>query len=100
MLEQMKDPYEIIKSPLVTEKTMQGTALHKYSFSVAPDSNKIEIKEAIEKVFNVHVTKVNTLNVKGKTRRRGRAPQGRTSDWKKAIVTLAEGEHIDIFERA
>lgn len=96
----MKDPYEIIKSPLVTEKTMQATAIHKYSFSVAPDANKIEIRQAIEKVFGVHVTKVNTLNVKGKSRRRGRAPMGKTPDWKKAIVTLVEGDHIDVFERA
>lgn len=95
----MRDPYYIIKSPHVTEKTMDSTSLNKYTFVVAPDATKIEITEAVQRIFNVKVSKVNTLNVRGKKRRRGRT-QGYTPDWKKAIVTLAEGNQIDLFERA
>jgi len=96
----MRDPYEILKTPHVTEKTMEGTALNKYTFVVAPDANKIEIRDAVEKVFKVKVVKVNTVSVKGKSRRRGRMPEGKTPDWKKAVVTVAEGSKIDLFERA
>ncbi len=96
----MKDPYQIIRSPHVTEKSMQGTSLFKYTFVVALDANKIEIRNAIEDIFNVKVVNVNTLRVRGKNRRRGRMAEGHTPHWKKAIVTLAEGNHIDLFERA
>ncbi len=95
----MRDPYVIIRNPHVTEKSIDGTGQGKYTFVVAPDANKIEIRQAIEAIFNVKVDKVNTLNVKGKMRRRGRS-QGKTPDWKKAIVTLAPGSKIDLFERA
>ena len=64
------------------------------------EANKIEIREAVSKIFNVEVVKVNTLNVKGKKKRVGRFPQGKTSDWKKAIVTLKEGQKIDVAEAA
>lgn len=95
----MRDPYTIIKNPHVTEKSIDGTAQGKYTFVVAPDANKIEIRQAIEAIFNVKVEKVNTVNVRGKMRRRGRT-QGKTADWKKAIVTLVPGSNIDLFERA
>lgn len=94
----MKDPYEIIRQPLVTEKSIAGVAANKYTFEVAPDSNKIEIGTAVAKIFNVKVTKVNTLMVKGKKKRQGRHPAGYTPDKKKAIVTLAPGQKIEIFE--
>ena len=94
----MRDAYEIIERPLVTEKSVDGVALGKYTFRVRKDANKIEIAQAVEKVFNVNVTGVNTLVVKGKKRRVGRHPEGRTSDWKKAIVTLKPGQKIEIFE--
>jgi LSU ribosomal protein L23P len=95
----MRDPYTIIRNPHVTEKSIDATNAGKYTFVVAPDANKIEIRQAIEAIFNVKVEKVNTVNVRGKTRRRGRT-QGKTADWKKAIVTLAPGNTIDLFERA
>ena len=94
----MKEPYQIVRRPIVTEKSMSTAALSKYTFEVAPDSNKIEIGEAVEKIFNVKVTKVNTLTVKGKKKRQGRYPEGKTPDVKKAIVTLAPGQRIEIFE--
>ncbi|MEI6915105.1 MAG: 50S ribosomal protein L23 [Armatimonadota bacterium] len=95
----MRDPYIILKSPHITEKSMLGTGSNKYTFVVAPDANKIEIRAAVESVFNVKVLKVNTVHVKGKLHRRGRAPEGYSTDWKKAIVTLHEGQHIELFER-
>lgn len=95
----MKDPFQILLGPHVTEKSMQGTSLNKYTFVVAPDANKIEIREAVQTVFKVKVDKVNTLRVKGKVRRRGRT-SGHTANWKKAVVTLEEGQKIDLFERA
>lgn len=100
----MKDPYEVIRRPLVTEKSMTGATSGKYTFEVAPESNKIEIGNAIEKIFNVKVVKVNTLTVKGKTRKRGaydptpRHKEGKSPDHKKAIVTLAPGQRLEIFE--
>jgi large subunit ribosomal protein L23 len=94
----MKDAYQIIEQPLVTEKSVSGAGHGKYTFRVSRDSNKIEIAQAIEKVFNVKVTDVNTMTVKGKKKRVGRHPEGKTSDWKKAIVTLKPGDKIEIFE--
>lgn len=95
----MRDPFTIIERPLLTEKSMDQSHHGKYTFRVARDANKIEIAQAIEKIFpNVNVVKVNTLMVRGKKRRVGRFPQGRTSDWKKAIVTLAAGQTITLFE--
>ncbi len=95
----MKDPYSIIKRPLVTEKSMSMTAVGKYVFEVDKHANKIEITGAIEKLFSVKVLKVNTLTVKGKIKR-VRAVPGRTPDWKKAYVTLMPGQRIEIFEGA
>lgn len=94
----MKDPYQIIERPLLTEKSMDLSHVGKYTFRVAKDANKIEIRDAVEKIFKVKVAKVNTLIVKGKKRRMGRFPEGRTSDWKKAIVTLKPGQSITLFE--
>lgn len=93
----MKNPHTIIRTLLVTEKGTRLQAENKYLFQVAPDANKIEIRHAVEKLFNVHVTAVNTLSVGGKAKRSGRSPRmGRTSDWKKAVVTLKPGEKIDL----
>jgi large subunit ribosomal protein L23 len=94
----MKDPYEIIERPLLTEKSMDMSHDGKYTFRVAMDANKIEIAQAIEKIFKVDVVKVNTVHVRGKRRRMGRMPEGRTPDWKKAIVTLKPGQTITMFE--
>jgi large subunit ribosomal protein L23 len=93
-----KDAYSIIKRPIVTEKSMAASALNKYVFEVAKDSNKIEIGKAVEEIFKVKVDKVNTLTVKGKTKRMGRNPSGKTPDWKKAVVTLQAGHRIELFE--
>ena len=87
--------YDVILSPVITEKATLLSEQNTVVFRVAQDSTKDEIAAAIEELFKVKVTKVNTLNVKGKTKRfRGRP--GRRSDVKKAIVTLAEGQSIDI----
>jgi large subunit ribosomal protein L23 len=94
----MKSVYEIIEQPLITEKSVTGTEIGKYSFRVKKDSNKIEIAQAVEQVFNVKVLSVNTMTVKGKKKRVGRHPAGMTPDWKKAIVTLVPGNKIEIFE--
>ena len=94
----MRPVYEIIEAPLVTEKSVASTAQGKYTFRVAKNANKIEIAQAVEKVFNVKVDSVNTLTVKGKKKRVGRHPEGKTADWKKAIVTLKPGDKIEIFE--
>ncbi|HEX37877.1 MAG TPA: 50S ribosomal protein L23 [Candidatus Cloacimonetes bacterium] len=93
-----KDPRSLIITPMITEK---GTKIQEqaggYLFKVRMDANKIEIKNAIQEIFNVHVKKVNTIVNKGKPKNLGRY-QGRRSDWKKAIVYLAEGESISEFE--
>ena len=96
----MKDPYSIVKRPLITEKGMSIAAMGKYAFEVDINSNKIEIADAVHKIFSVDVVKVNTLRVKGKSKRLGRYPAGKTADWKKAYVTLKSGQRIDIFEGA
>ena len=93
----MKDAHDIIKSVLVTEKaSLLSEKLNKYVFRVVPDANKIEIRKAIETLFKKKVTSVNTLQVEGKKKRERRADFGRKPHWKKAIVTLAAGEKIDI----
>ena len=79
----MKDPYNVIIRPLVTEKTIGGTAHNKYTFQVDMTANKIEIGHAVQQIFNVKVEKVNTLRVRGKTRRLGRFPEGRKPSWKR-----------------
>jgi large subunit ribosomal protein L23 len=93
----MPTPHQIIVRPLITEKNTILMETNQYSFEVLRDASKPEIKQAVETIFNVTVTKVNTLNVRGKMRRRGRET-GYTRDWKKAIVTLADGDRIEIFE--
>lgn len=90
--------HDIIKRPLITEKTtIQKEAANQVSFEVDGKANRIEIGKAIEGIFNVRVTKVRTLQMKGKVKRRGRFI-GKRRDWKKAVVTLMPGERIDFFE--
>lgn len=93
----MKDPRDIIIRPVVTEKSMDLLADNKYTFIVDRKANKTEIKNAIEKIFDVRVDKVRTMNVKGKTKRMGRF-EGKTPTRKKAIVTLKPGHKIRLFE--
>lgn len=96
----LKNLRNIIRRPLITERaTSLGEREGKYLFEVTRDANKLEIKRAVEIVFDVKVEKVNTLSVHGKVKRLGRFV-GRRSDWKKAVVTLAEGQTIDFFEGA
>jgi large subunit ribosomal protein L23 len=93
----MKTARDVIIRPVVSEKSYGGLEQNTYTFLVDPRSNKTEIKEAIQKIWNVRVTSVNTLNRKGKVKRR-RFTQGKRADQKRAIVTLAEGDSIEIFE--
>lgn len=93
-----KTPQDIIIRPIITEKSMAGIQNKKYTFKVANDANKIEIAKAVEKIFGVKVAKVNTLHVKGRSRRVGKY-SGYTSNWKKAVVTLkADSKGIEFFE--
>jgi large subunit ribosomal protein L23 len=87
--------YDIIVAPVITEKSQRISEANQVVFRVRGDASKPEIKQAVEGLFNVKVTAVNTLNVKGKVKR-FRGTVGRRSDWKKAIVTLAEGQIIDV----
>lgn len=94
----MKFAQDIIFRPVITEESMMGTAEKKYSFKVAKDATKPEIKEAVEKLFGVKVAKVNTMNCKGHLRRYGRF-EGYTESWKKAVVTLTEdSKTIEFFD--
>jgi large subunit ribosomal protein L23 len=93
---------DVLRRPVITEKNTQLMEQGQYMFEVSRDANKIEIKEAVEQTFGVTVRKVNVMNVRGKRRRRARrqgrmATTGWTSNWKKAIVSLGEGESIDLF---
>lgn len=93
----MRAPHQIIHGPVVTEK---GTALkeqNKYCFEVDRRANKVEVKRAVEALFNVKVAAVHTVAMRGRIKRLGRFA-GRTSDWKKAVVTLKEGHSIEFFE--
>ena len=91
-------PYDIIKRPLITEKTsIQKEELNKVVFEVDRKANRTQIKRAVEQIFNVNVSSVQTLQVKGKVKRRGYI-LGKRKDWKKAIVTLKPGQRIDFFE--
>ena len=88
----------VIIAPIITEKSMTGTADKKYTFKVAKDANKELIAEAVENLFKVNVEKVNTVNVRGQERRMGRY-SGYTSSWKKAIVTLKkDSKPIEFFD--
>ena len=91
----MKSPYSVIISPLRTEKGTNLLLFNKYLFCAAKSANKIEIKNAVEEIYKVKVERVNTQTVKGK-KKRVRLVEGKTSDWKKAIVTLKAGEKIDV----
>ena len=94
----MKAPQDIILKPVITEKSMDELQNGKYTFKVATDANKSEIKKAVEALFDVKVAKVNTLNCNGKEKRMGRFV-GKTFDWKKAIITLTEdSKTIEFFE--
>ena len=96
----IRDPRQVLIRPLMTEKTMrQKEELNTVAFKVRPDANKVEIRTAVESVFNVKVTAVRTASYEGKLKRMGRF-QGRRSDWKKAVVTLAAGHKIDLVEGA
>ena len=92
----IRDHRDVILRPVVSEKSYNLLDENKYTFIVAPDANKTEIKIAIQAIFEVTVMSVNTANRKGKTRRT-RFGTGRLADTKRAIVTLAEGDRIDIF---
>ncbi|NLJ73425.1 MAG: 50S ribosomal protein L23 [Firmicutes bacterium] len=94
----MMDARQIIIRPIVTEKSTDLMAdENKYTFEVDMRANKTQIKNAIEEIFKVNVLKVNTSRVRGKIRRMGRY-EGRTSEWKKAVVTLEQGQRIEVFE--
>jgi large subunit ribosomal protein L23 len=95
----VRDPRSVILKPLVTEKGSKLREVgNKYLFSVVADANKIEIKRAVQEIFNVKVRDVQTLVMHGKVKRMG-AFQGKRPDWKKAVVTLEEGQSIDLFEQ-
>ncbi len=94
------NPYDIVKRPLITEKTsIQKENYNQMTFEVDRKANRVEIKRAIENIFNVNVATVRTMQVKGKTKQRGRIV-GKRRNWKKAIVKLMPGERIDFFEGA
>ena len=96
----MKNVYEVIKRPVITEKsTIQKEQSNQVSFEVDRRANKIEIKQAVEKLFKVDVITVNTMTMKGKVKRMGRFT-GKRSDWKKAIVTLKQGQSLPFLEGA
>ncbi len=92
----MKDARDIIIRPIITEHSYDLIEMNKYTFEVARSANKIEIAKAVEELFDVNVKKVNTLNVKPK-KKRVRYVAGYTRQWKKAIVTIEEGQTIEIF---
>lgn len=92
----MKDPREVIIRPIISEHSYDMMEQNTYTFEVAKESNKVEIAQAIEAIFNVKVVKVNTLNVKPKPKR-VRYQLGKTRSWKKAMVTLKEGDSIEMF---
>jgi large subunit ribosomal protein L23 len=89
--------YEVLRRPLITEKSTALQAQNKYAFEIASKANKLMIRQAVEKSFKVTVTGVNVVTMRGKTRRVGRR-QIQTAPWKKAIVTLKPGDKIEFFE--
>lgn len=94
----MKSPYDVIKRPIVSEKSIDGIALKKYTFEVDKHSNKTEIRQAVEAIFDVKVEKVNTLRTMGKIKRQGKF-EGRRPEVKKAIVTLKrDSKGIEFFD--
>ena len=94
----MRTPYNVILKPVISEKSMEDAANKKYTFKVATDANKTEVKHAVEEIFDVEVKKVNIMNVVGKEKRMGRYV-GMTAATKKAIVTLTEkSKEIEFFQ--
>jgi large subunit ribosomal protein L23 len=93
----VKTPRDIIIRPVVSEKAYAAIEENRYTFIVHPDASKTEIKEAIQAIWDVQVSGVNTINRRGKTKRRGWT-KGKRADQKRAVVTLAEGDTIEIFE--
>ncbi len=95
----MKNVYDIIRRPVITEQSMADVDKKKYVFMVDVDSDKTEIKAAVEQIFGVKVAKVNTIRMQGKMKRTGAYPEGRRAAYKKAIVTLtADSKTIEFFE--
>ncbi len=95
----MKNAYDIIKRPVITEQSMESVSEKKYVFMVALDANKTEIKAAVEEAFGVKVSKINTVRMQGKVKRTGAYPAGRRAAYKKAIVTLTpDSKAIEFFE--
>ena len=95
----MKNAYDIIIRPVITEQSMESVADKKYVFMVAIDSNKTQIKAAVEEAFGVKVAKINTVRMQGKVKRTGAYPAGRRAAYKKAVVTLtADSKTIEFFE--
>ena len=91
--------YDIIKRPVITEQSMENVADKKYVFMVDINANKTEIKAAVEEIFGVKVSKINTVRMQGKVKRTGAYPAGKRADYKKAIVTLtADSKTIEFFE--
>ncbi len=94
----MRSPYDVILKPVITERSMDDAQRRKYTFKVATNANKTEVKHALEEIFGVEVEKVNVMNYNGKIKRMGRN-EGRTASSKKAIVTLTEkSKQIEFFE--
>ena len=94
----MKTPYDVILKPVISERSMDEAQNKKYTFKVAKDANKTQVKLALEEIFGVEIEKVNIMNVKGKMKRMGRNV-GRTADTKKAIVTLTKkSKEIEFFQ--
>ena len=95
----MKTAYDVIIRPVITEQSMEDLDIKKYVFEVAKDANKIEIRKAVEEIFGVKVIKVTTERVRGKSKRTGAYPMGKTASWKKAVVKLsADSKTIELFE--
>ena len=95
----MRTAYDVIIRPIITEQSMEDQDIKKYAFAVAKDANKIEIAKAVEEIFGVTVIKVTTENIRGKEKRQGAYPAGKTASWKKAIVKLsADSKNIELFE--
>ena len=95
----MKNVYDIIKRPVITEQSMESVADKKYVFMVDINANKTEIKAAVEEIFGVKVAKINTIRMQGKIKRTGAYPAGKRADYKKAVVTLtADSKTIEFFE--
>lgn len=95
----MKNAYDVIVKPIITEQSMEAADDKRYVFQVAIDATKIDIKRAVEEIFGVKVEKVNTIRMQGKEKRQGAYPAGRRASWKKAMVKLTpDSKSIEFFE--